>query len=162
MRYSDFGRKLVLALKHGDRPDLAATLTPWLVQAGRDLIQQDTIIAPVPLHWRRMLKRRYNQSALLAQHLALHVERPAILDLLVRPRSTKPLDGVSVPDRFDRLRGAIDFNKRKAHLVAGKSVLLIDDVMTSGATLAAATEASYAAGARRVDVLVLARVCKDA
>ena len=162
MLYSDIGRKLVLSLKHGDRPDLAPVLAPWLVQAGRDLIRQDTVITPIPLHRNRLLKRRYNQSALLAQHLALKVKKPAVLDLLLRPKRTDPLDGVSVLERFERLQGAITPNPAKQDRAAGKSILIVDDVMTSGATLAAATETCYAIGARQVDVLVLARVSKDA
>ena len=161
MRYRDLGRNLVLRLKHSDRQDVAVMAATWLAQAGRPLIREDTVLVPVPLHWSRLVKRRYNQAALLAQNLALKVDRPAVLDALLRRRRTRPLDGVGVEERFQRMRGAIAPNPLRMQRLEGKSVLLIDDVMTSGATLAAATEAAYAAGARRVDVLVLARVCKD-
>ena len=161
MRYRDLGRNLVLRLKHSDRQDVAIMAATWLVQAGRPLLQDDTVIVPVPLHWSRLVKRRYNQAALLAQNFALKVDRSAHLDALLRRRRTSPLDGVGVTERFERLQGAITPNPLRVQHLEGKSVLLMDDVMTSGATLAAATEAAYAAGARRVDVLVLARVCKD-
>ena len=162
MRYSDLGRRLVLGLKHSDRQDAAITAATWLAQAAMPLIQEDTLLIPIPLHWRRMLKRRYNQSALLAQHLALRMETGILLDGLQRHVHTKALDGVTVSERFERLSGVISVTPKRSGLIRDRAVLLIDDVMTSGATFAAATEACYAAGARRVDVLALARVCKDA
>ncbi|MFK7874508.1 MAG: ComF family protein, partial [Paracoccaceae bacterium] len=161
IQYQDLGRRLILGLKHSDRQDVAVTVMPWMTTAARDLIQDDTILAPIPLHWSRLMKRRYNQAALLSQNLGLKLARTSIPDLLVRPRKTAPLDGVSVAERFDRLAGAIEMNPKRTSRIAGKPVLLIDDVMTSGATLSAGTHACLNAGASRVDVLVLARVGKD-
>ena len=161
MQYRDLGRKLVLGLKHGDRQDIAPLAANWLMQAARPLFRDNSVIVPIPLHWTRLVKRRYNQSALLAQHLALKTGKPAVVDGLVRQVRTQPLDGATVEERFDRLQGTIHANPRTEGRLRGQSVILVDDVMTSGATFAAATEACTAAGAVRVDVLALARVCKE-
>jgi predicted amidophosphoribosyltransferase len=161
MRYRGMGRKLVLALKHGDRQDIAVTAGTWLARAARPLIRKDTLLVPIPLHWSRMVKRRYNQSALLVRHLAPLVHRAGLLDALVRTERTRPLEQATFEERFGRLSGAIGFNPKRVDRMQGRHVLIVDDVMTSGATLAAAAEASHAAGARQVDVLALARVCKD-
>lgn len=161
LRYRDMGRKLVLRLKHGDRQEIAVVAGTWLARAGLPLIADDTVILPVPLHWSRMVKRRYNQSALLARELAGRIARPVLMDGLMRTTRTRPMDGATVDERFQRLAGAIAVNPAHADRMAGRHVLILDDVMTSGATLAAATEACKATGARQVDVLVLARVGKD-
>ncbi len=116
---------------------------------------------PIPLHWSRMIKRRYNQSALLVKRVAPKLGCDVALDALVRPRRTQPLERVTLDERFARLSGAISVHPGRAPKLAGRHVVIVDDVMTSGATLGAATEACLAAGARQVDVLVLARVCKD-
>lgn len=162
MRYKDMGRKLVLALKHGDRQDIAITAATWLARAARPILCDDTILVPIPLHWSRMVKRRYNQSALLVRHLGPLLQRPALLDGLIRKERTLPLEGATVEERFGRLSGAISANPARADVIRGRHVLIVDDVLTSGATFAAAAEASFEAGARQVDVLALARVCKDA
>lgn len=161
LRYRDMGRKLVLALKHGDRQDIAVTAGTWLARAAHPLVQDDTIIVPVPLHWSRTVKRRYNQSALLVQHLGPLLNRPVLLDALQRKQRTMPLEGATVDERFNRLFRTISANPSRADRLRGRHVLIVDDVMTSGATFAAATEACTAAGARLVDVLALARVVKD-
>jgi len=160
--YKDIARRLVLALKHGDRTDLARAATPWLVRWAADLVQSDTVIVPVPLHRLRLLRRRYNQSAFLASGLARAIDRPLVTDGLLRVRRTKPLDGHSRDQRFEVLDGAIEPNPLAMDQLHGHPVLLVDDVMTSGATFAAATEACYVAGASEVCVLALARVVKDA
>lgn len=161
MRYTDLGRKLVLGLKHGDRQDVAITASAWLARAGQPLLEPETLIVPVPLHWTRLVKRRYNQSALLAQHLALKTQRNVKLDALQRIKKTQALETANVDERFARLSGAITASPKGQAALKDRPVILIDDVMTSGATLTAATNACLDAGARRVDVLVLARVCKD-
>ena len=161
MRYTDMGRKLVLALKHGDRQDIAVTAGTWLARAAGPLVCDDTIIVPVPLHWSRLIKRRYNQSALMVKQLGPLLDRPILLDGLIRTQRTRPLEGETAEERFGRLSGVIAANPARADRLKGRHVLIVDDVLTSGATFAAATEASYAAGARQVDVLALARVCKD-
>lgn len=160
--YRDTGRKLVLALKHGDRQEIAHPAGRWLAHAAEGLLRPNTLIAPVPLHWHRMIKRRYNQSALLARALALRVEQPWCPDLLQRFRRTPSLDGLGREDRMIAVENAIRVHPRRRHRLIGRPVLLVDDVMTSGATLAACTRACLDAGSGPVNVVVLARVAKDA
>jgi ComF family protein len=160
--YGGTGRELILQFKHGDRTDLAPSLGRWLARAAAPLVTPDTLLVPVPLHWTRLLSRRYNQSALLAQHAARILQLPLCPDALIRRRRTKMLDGHSRDDRFAALDGAITPHPARRPQLAGRPVLLVDDVMTTGATLAAATEALHAAGATRVSAIMLARVAKDA
>ena len=160
--YKGIGRRLVLGLKHADRLDLTWPAATWMASAVRPLLRDNTVIVPVPLHWSRLLKRRYNQAAVLAQDLGKQVDRPAIVDALVRSERTKPLDGHSQKARFAALSGAIKPHPTRSLTLGGKSVLLVDDVMTSGATLAASSEAARQAGAANVSIVTLARVVKDA
>lgn len=160
--YRGMGRKLVLGLKHGDRQDVVRPAANWLRVAARDLlIDPNCLIAPIPLHWLRRLKRRYNQSALLAQALAQQTGYGWCPDLLLRPRMTPSLEGKSREERFDTLKGSITINPRRRRQMIGRSVLLIDDVMTSGATFSAASRACLDAGAEHVNVLALARADRD-
>jgi ComF family protein len=160
--YRGTGRDLVLQFKHADRTDLAPALGRWLARTALSLVLPDTVLVPIPLHWTRLLSRRYNQSALLAQHAARILKTPLCPDALLRKRRTRPLDGHSRDARFAALEGAITIHAARRDKVDGRPVLLVDDVMTSGATLAAGAEALLAAGASQVSVIVLARVAKDA
>ncbi|MEE9427692.1 MAG: ComF family protein [Paracoccaceae bacterium] len=160
--YAGNARRLVLAMKHGDRQDLAVPAARWLVTPMRQLVGKGAIVVPIPAHWTRLIQRRYNQAALLAKELAATTGETYLPDALVRKRVTKVQDGMGRSERFTNMAGAITPHKKHAVKLAGQEVLLIDDVMTSGATFAATTEACYAAGAARVCVLALARVAKDA
>lgn len=159
--YRDMGRRLVLALKHGDRQEIARPAARWLVHAAQGILPEQALIAPVPLHWRRLLKRRYNQSALLAKALAGQTGHSWCPDLLQRTRHTPSLDGLSRAERFDVLQEAICVHPRRRHRIMRRPVILVDDVLTSGATLTACTEACIAAGSGPVFVLALARVAKE-
>lgn len=159
--YRGTARRLVLGFKHGDRTELARASAGWMAAVARDLIGPETLVAPVPLHWRRLLKRRYNQSALLAQALAGQAGVEDCPDLLIRPRSTGSQEGKGRDQRFDNLAGAIRVRSGAGGRIAGRAILLVDDVMTSGATFAACAEACLGAGAADVRVLALARVCKE-
>lgn len=162
LAYRDVGRKLVLALKHGDRQEIAKPAARWMARALPLSLPPDTLIAPVPLHWLRLARRRFNQSALLGCALARETGFAWCPDLLKRVRRTRSLDGKSRLERFEILQGAIDAHPVRAHLMAGRPVLLVDDVMTSGATLSAAARACSGAGASVIHVVTLARVTKDA
>ena len=159
--YDGIGRRMVLNLKHGDRTDLAVPAARWMLHAGRGMIAPDMVVVPVPVHWTRLIARRYNQAALLSRLVARGLGALHVPDALRRVVRSPKMETVGRDARFAALQGAIDHHPRRATLLAGRDVLIVDDVMTSGATLAAATEAAHAAGAQRVCVLTLARVVKD-
>ena len=158
--YRDLGRRMVLALKHGDRTDLAAPAAGWMQVAGRSFLTPDTALAPIPVHWSRLLSRRYNQAAELARALSRRTGMDCFPDALVRVKRTPAQDGMSVAERIHNVTGAMAVNPRRRGALAGRKVCLIDDVMTSGATLSAATKAARDAGVDHVFVLTLARVEK--
>lgn len=158
--YADNARKLVLALKHGDRQDIVRLAAKWMAQAARPILRDHALIAPVPLHWTRMVRRRFNQSALLARATAQNLGHQCCPDLLRRTRKTQSLDRLDRVTRETILDGAIAVTPGRRHRIIGRPVLLVDDVMTSGATLSACTHALQMAGAGEVSVLVLARTCK--
>jgi ComF family protein len=159
--YRDNGRHLVLALKHGDRMDLARPASVWMQRAVQPILRPGMLVVPVPLHWMRLFRRKFNQSALLSGAIASATGLQHCPDALVRRRSTGSQDGKTRDDRFANLVGAFSVPSGRENRVRDRDVLLVDDVMTSGATFAAATEALFSAGAQSVSVLSLARVAKD-
>lgn len=156
--YGGNARRMILQLKHGDRLDLARPLGDWLARAAAPILQPGMVVAPIPLHWLRLLKRRANQSALLAARVARITGLPHVPDLLVRNRATPSQEGRGRDARFANLADALRPHPRRIAQARGRHVLLVDDVMTSGATLAAAADALRGAGVADVSVLVLARV----
>ena len=161
MRYDQASRPFLLGFKHGDRTEGAPAYGAWLARAGRELVREAGVIAPVPLHWTRLWTRRFNQSALLAQALGKVAEKAVQPDLLLRQRATPPQGRLSRSQRRQNVAGAFALNPAHADDAAGQSVLLVDDVWTTGATLSACAAALRKAGAARVDVLVMARVLRD-
>jgi ComF family protein len=157
MRYNDASRSLVLKLKYQDQLYLAQIYGTWLAKAGRELIGNCDLIVPVPLYYWRFVSRRYNQSALLGEALARHCALPVIPDALTRLRATQSQSGLTFAQRRDNVKGAFSVNEKHAASLKGKTVLLIDDVMTTGETLSECAHALLAAGAMRVHVLTLAR-----
>lgn len=159
--YDAGSRPLVLGFKHGDRTDCAPAFAQWLARAAAALlVEPDTLIAPVPLHRWRLLKRRYNQSALLALALGRLTGRTVIPDLLVRRRATESQGGLTAKGRARNVAGAFAPHPRWRDRVKGARVLLIDDVYTTGATVGECARVLRRAGARAVDVATLARVVK--
>jgi len=159
--YSGVGRTLVLRFKHGDRSDLAPALGRWLAGATEPILPQNPLFVPVPLHWTRLLRRRYNQAALLADQAAKHLGAETCPDALLRTRRTHSLDGQKREARFAALEGAIGVNPKRAAQIAGRNIVLVDDVMTSGATLATCAEICLRHDVAEVCVATLARVVKD-
>lgn len=160
--YRDRARDLVLQLKHADRVDLARPLGAWLHRAALPILEPGMLVAPVPLHWVRLFRRRYNQAALLSAEVARLAGLEHCPDLLRRLRNTGSQEGRSRDERFTNLVDAFALHPKRASRVEGRHILIVDDVMTSGATFAAAAEACLANGAMRISVLALARVAKDA
>jgi ComF family protein len=156
--YDNASRRLVLPFKHGDRIEYASILARFMARSGGRLLREADLLVPVPLHRRRLFVRRYNQAALLAQALGSMTGRPVLVDALARITATQNLDGKTAAERRDEVATAIAVRPRRAGLLEGRRVLLIDDVMTSGATATACSESLLAAGAAAVDVLVAARV----
>ncbi|WP_415922717.1 ComF family protein [Tateyamaria sp. SN6-1] len=160
MRYGDVGRKLVLALKYGDRQEIAKPAARWMHHVSRGMMEDRPLIAPVPLHWLRLAKRRYNQSALLARALSDVSGCDWCPDLLIRTQYTPKLDGKTLEHRQSIVADAIKVNPRRRHRIVGRPVLLVDDVLTTGATLGVCTQLCRAAGASEVCISVLARAGK--
>lgn len=158
VRYDDVARTLVHALKYGDRLDLAPTMGRWMSRAGAELLPDTDIIVPVPLHWRRLWARRFNQSALLAKIVGEKAGIEVVHDAIGRTKATPQQVGLSKPQRALNVQGAFRVAPADKAKVAGRRVLLIDDVLTSGATVDTCARALLRAGASHVDVLVFARV----
>lgn len=156
-RYDEHSKSLIIQLKYHDQTQLAPIYSSWLVKTGKELITASDVIVPVPLHYLRFVGRRYNQSALLTQALAKQTGLLHLPDALKRTRRTPPQAGLTRAQRLDNVKGAFAIHPKRKEAVKGKSVLLVDDVMTTGATLNQCTNALLKAGATSVNVLTLAR-----
>lgn len=160
LRYAPPARDLVLGFKYGDQTYAAPAFGRWLARAGRELLAEADVLVPVPLHWTRLFQRRFNQSILIARALARESGLPMAADLLMRLRRTPPQGRLSPAARRRNVQGAFAVRSGREESVAGRKVLLIDDVMTTGATIEACAEALFEAGAAGVDALTLARVVR--
>ncbi len=153
-------RTLTHRLKYSDRAELARPLARWMARAGADVLADADLIAPVPLHPWRLWRRRFNQAAALAAEVSRQTGKPCDLAALLRVKATRSQVGLSRAQRAENLQGA--FRVADSAAIRGMNVVLIDDVLTSGATANAASRALLRAGAKRVDVLVFARVVTGA
>jgi ComF family protein len=160
VRFDEVARALVHALKYGDRLDLAPMMGRWLAQAGGELLAEADALVPVPLHWRRHWARRFNQSALLAAAVAKASGVPIAANALKRVKSTPQQVGLSRAQRAANIQGAFRVPAEGKAEVAGRRLILVDDVVTSGATAEGCAKALLRAGAHHVDVLVFARVAE--
>ncbi|MBV8934751.1 MAG: ComF family protein [Alphaproteobacteria bacterium] len=158
LRYDRHSRHLVLGLKHGDRTHLARAFGRWMYRAGSEVIGDADLLVPVPLHWTRLFRRRYNQAAMLALAIRSAGGPEVAADWLVRRRRT-PVQGRLGPTARERnVRGA--FAIKAGRSLAGKRVVVIDDVMTTGATVEECARVLKRAGAASVAVLTLARALR--
>jgi ComF family protein len=158
VRYDDVARTLVHALKYQDRTDLAPAMGRWMARAGHELLDEAAVLVPVPLHWRRAWRRRYNQSGALARVIAERSGVKVVPEALQRIRPTQQQIGLSRPQRASNVQGAFKVEAPEQSRIAGRHVILVDDVLTSGATVDACARALLRAKAASVDVLVFARV----
>jgi ComF family protein len=158
VRFDEISRALVHALKYGDRLDLAPMLGRWTANAGRELLAEADALVPVPLHWRRLWARRFNQSAMLAATIAKESGVPIATGVLKRVRATAQQVGLSQTERAANIQGAFRVPAEGKAAVAGRRLVLVDDVLTSGATVQGCARALLRAGAANVDVLIFARV----
>jgi ComF family protein len=158
--YQGLAMRFVHGLKFQDRQDNATWMAGWMARAAPELLVEANVIVPVPLHWRRMVSRRFNQSALLAQRLALATEKPFAPLALKRVKPTKTQRGLTAKERDANVKRAFVVPETHTIDIQGRRVLLIDDVITTGSTVAEATKALLKAGASTVDVLAFAMVLK--
>ena len=158
VRYDEVARALVHAYKYGDRLDLGPMIGGWMARAGRELTAEADALVPVPLHWRRLWTRRFNQSAALAEAIARESGIAVAQSALRRVNATQQQVGLSRAERATNVQRAFRVASDAKAEVAGRRLILIDDVLTSGATADACARALLRAGAAQVDVLVFARV----
>jgi len=158
--YDDNSRSLLTDFKYADRTDFTPVFCRWLNRVGAELVEQADFIAPVPMHRMRLWQRRYNQAALLVHGISKTCDAMSAVDLLERQRSTKPQGHLSPIARARNVRGAFAVKSKWKNDIVGRSVLVIDDVFTTGSTVEEWARVLRKAGASRIDVLTLARVPK--
>jgi ComF family protein len=163
VRYDDGpARRLVHRLKYGDRLELARPLGAWMARAGAEILSEADLIVPVPMHRLRLISRRFNQAASLAHCVSAATAVPVDTQALVRVKQTPPQVGLSRVQRAGNVQGAFRVPQEAKSKIYGTRIVLVDDVLTSGATANAASRALLRGGAKNVDVLVFARVVTSA
>src|SRR3954454_2009825 len=158
VRYDDVARTLIHSLKYQDRTDLAPAMGRWMARAGQELLAEADVLVPVPLHWRRGWSRRYKQIGALARVISRKSGVKLAAEALRRIRPTQQQIGLSRPQRAANVQGAFKVAPDRMADIQGRRVVLIDDVLTSGATTDACARTLLRAKAAQVDVLVFARV----
>lgn len=161
LRYDETTRALVARLKYADKTHLAPFLGHLMAAHGSEVLAEAELLIPVPLHWRRMLTRRYNQSLLLAREISRATGIPVAPGAMRRNRHTPPQASLTRKERLDNVRGAFAVTVRGKAAVTGKTVVLVDDVMTTGATILACCKTLKRARAGEVRVLTLARRLRE-
>ena len=156
--YNDASKGLILALKHGDRTDLVPVLSNWLTRKAGELAQRDSLLVPVPLHWRRRLTRQFNQSADLARGVHRMIGIDVSLQALERHVHGPSQGALTRQARQRNVAGVFRVRPPAVRDIEGRHVILVDDVLTTGATANACARVLLKAGADQVDVLTLARV----
>ncbi len=160
LKYNDQSRDLILGFKHADKTHAARAFVPWLKMAGAEMLKDADALIPVPLHRWRLLKRRYNQAAIIAHFLGRNTHVPILYEALLRTRATPTQGHLNFKERRKNVKHAFAVNKKYIENIEGKSVILIDDVYTTGSTVKECTKVLKGAGARAVHVLTVARVAQ--
>ncbi len=158
--YDDMARKLVQRLKYGDRPELARLMGRMMAATGREILADCDLIIPVPLHRFRLWRRRYNQAAVLASEISQYCDKQWEPFLLARIRHTRSQTSLTRDQRRLNMTGAFRVSEEWRARVKGLKLVLVDDVLTSGATANTAARVLLRTGAARVDILTFARVVK--
>ena len=161
LKYDDKSRNLITNFKYGDKIHACDNFAKWMARAGKKTIENSDVITPVPLHRIRLFTRRYNQSALLTNSLKKITGIPAYNELLIRNKHTRPQVGLLPKQRKENVKGVFSLNPKYKHFIEGKSVILVDDVMTTGATIEACSKILKKSGAHKVNVLTIARTVKS-
>ncbi|MFZ4688131.1 MAG: double zinc ribbon domain-containing protein [Polymorphobacter sp.] len=157
--YGGPARAVLLALKHGDRQHLAAIMAPHMARAGGTMLSPDVLLVPVPLHRWRLWRRGFNQAALLARALAAISGAAVLVDAIDRVKPTPPSAGMGRAARAKNVRGV--FRVRDRSRIKGRTIVLVDDVLTTGATADACARVLRRGGAAAVHVLTFARAVRD-
>lgn len=159
--YTDLARKLVSRMKYSDRPEIALFCARMILNAAPDILAPDGVLVPVPLHPFRRMARRYNQSAELARILARLAKLPLDTNLVARHRRTSQQVGLNARQRAANVTGAFRADAARLARYGNKRIIVVDDVVTTGATATAIAKTLKRAGAGHVDVLSFARVVFD-
>jgi ComF family protein len=161
LKYNDASRALILGFKHADKTHIVRAFVPWLRRIGGSTLESADYILPVPLHYWRLVSRRYNQSALMAEALAQETKIPYWSGALKRIRATPSQGHLGYDERAKNVRGAFALHARYAEKIKGKNIILVDDVYTTGSTVRECAKALLKSGAGQVHVLALARVVRN-
>ena len=161
-KYDDSSRALITGFKYSDKLHISDHFAKWMIRVGREFIENADFIVPVPLHRIRLFMRRYNQSALLARSLSVSSGVDVCNDMLVRRKNTPPQAGLLFKQRVLNVRGAFKVNPKYEGRILGRNIILVDDVMTTGATIEACAKVLKKAGAASVNVLTVARTANRA
>ncbi|MBV1836381.1 ComF family protein [Acetobacter estunensis] len=159
--YDEGSRDLILALKYADRTENAAFLARQMARAADDILSKADWLIPVPVHWRRLLERKYNQAALLARAVERLTHLPVLVDALQRPRATGRLAQFSATARAQEMKDAITVRGSRVAALKDRHIVLVDDILTTGATATACTQVLLAHGVASVSLLAAARTQPD-
>jgi ComF family protein len=160
--YGDVARKLALSLKHSDKPHLATAMASHMLRVGHDLLDPERgLLVAVPLHRWRLWSRGYNQALLLARSIARASGVPLSIDALVRVKATQKSGSLGPAERRRNVRNAIGLGPGAGRWIENRRIILVDDVLTTGATANACADVLFRAGAESVHVLAFSRVARD-
>ena len=159
--YDEHSRKLITSFKYGDKTHTAKTYAQWMTKTGMELLNESDFICPVPMHWKRLFLRKYNQAALLTRHISKQHLTPALYFLLQKKQHNVPQASLTKKQRLHNTKGVFTFNPRYTHLVNGKTIALIDDVTTTNATVNECAKLLKKNGVARVNVLTLGKTLEN-
>ncbi|MFK7839036.1 MAG: ComF family protein [Bdellovibrionales bacterium] len=160
LKYNDQSRNMILGFKHADQTHNVLAFLPWLKNAGTDMLSQADLIIPVPLHRLRLIKRRYNQAAIMANYLGGETNIPVLHNALIRTRATQTQGNLNFQQRRKNVKSAFNVPEKHKEALKDKTIIIIDDVYTTGATVKECTKALLRNGVKSVHILTLARVVR--